>query len=97
MTQTTSLTPDALAKFTFEGGSAAPELSPVRRGRKKSEAREFRIALWFLFSAFLLVAVATRLLPQKWQPLGQWGAGRNGVISQAKAAAHEMTPFLFMR
>ena len=68
----------------------------ARSAARRAEQREFRITLYALFAVFLVVAALCRLLPASWRPFGCSGEKRS-FIRDARAAANEVTPFIFMR
>lgn len=61
------------------------------------EAREFAFARGALFTVFLPVAAVSRLLPRASRPLPGVAGQHRSVIAEARAAANEITPFLFSR
>lgn len=69
----------------------------ARRRDRAAEAREFRVALRLGFAVFLILALVSRLLPQRWRLLpGTGGAGRS-VVAEAREAANTVIPLAFMR
>ncbi|MEM7775259.1 MAG: hypothetical protein AAF732_06590 [Pseudomonadota bacterium] len=80
-------------------GVAEAELPSVtkRTQRKASERREFQIVLWALFFVFLIASIVTIFLPAAFRPTARWAAKGRSVIGEAKAAANEVTPFIFWR
>ncbi|MEO1328386.1 MAG: hypothetical protein AAFW46_01855 [Pseudomonadota bacterium] len=75
--------------------AAAPTLSASDRGaRRRRKAAEFRLYFLAAYPLFLLVALASRLLPRSRRP---FSAGeRSSVFADAKAAAYTVLPFVFM-
>ncbi len=61
---------------------------------RQRDRLEFHILLGALFTLFLVVALAGRLLPQAWRPLRSRG---KSVIGEAREAANTLAPFAFMR
>lgn len=61
---------------------------------RQRDRLEFRLLLGALFTLFLAVALAGRLLPQAWRPLRSTG---KSVIGEAREAANTLAPFAFMR
>ncbi|MGF1650008.1 MAG: hypothetical protein ACFCUN_06125 [Hyphomicrobiaceae bacterium] len=91
----------AMHSTGIEGFGAPHSAEPVgeprhRRRQRDAEQREFRVARGLLFAAFLFVALLGRLLPPSMRPLPGSGA-RRSVFAEARAAANEITPFLFSR
>jgi len=91
-------------KSGFDGGAmlASPAGSPVdgaaRKQRTRSERREFTLSLYGMFAVFLVVGAVSRILPGRWQPVaGVPQPQRRSLLAEARAAAHEVTPFIFMR
>lgn len=95
MTKTRGATVEDFAAFSPGGPSLAGETIATRMQRKQTEQREFQLVLALIFSVFLMISLVSRVLPRSWRPLDR-GHNRS-VIGEAKAAAHEMAPFLFMR
>lgn len=97
MTKARSVTADAFGAFSAETSSMMAEVIAKRSQRKQTEQREFQIVLGAFFALFLVIALASRVLPRAWRPLDRGGLRARSVIGEAKAAANEIVPFLFMR
>ena len=67
-----------------------------RQRERRAEQREFQITLYAFFAVFLVVAALTWPLPARWRPFASNG-DRRSIIGEARTAAHEVTPFIFMR
>ena len=68
-----------------------------RQSQQAGDRREFRLMLNILFGYFLLLSLVSRLLPQSWRPFSCVPGQRPSVVGDARRAAHEITPFIFMR
>ena len=87
----------ALEAFLSERTEAVGSLASTRRAQRRAEQREYRFTLWVVFALFLLVALATWLLPRSWRPLSGVSSRPLSPVGEARAAAHYITPFLFSR
>lgn len=73
-------------------------LDSVDRARqRRAEAREFKVTVGFLFAVFLPIALASRLLPRTWRPLGKLSVARQSPIGEARSAANVIAPFMLSR
>ncbi len=68
-----------------------------RTHTKNREVREYQVMFCVMFAYFLLLGLLTFFLPDRFRPFSGSGAGRFSIISNARRAAHEITPFMFMR
>jgi len=69
----------------------------TRQREREAEAREFRIALRIGFAVFLVFALVSRLLPRSQRPAPFSDAHPRSVLAEARAAAHTIVPFAYMR
>ncbi|MEL6373344.1 MAG: hypothetical protein AAFR04_05200 [Pseudomonadota bacterium] len=79
-----------------EAGLIARQPAAPRQRRRRAEVREFHIMRAVLFVLFLGVAALTRLLPRAWRPLGSSADRSLSVVAEARRAANEVTPYIFM-
>ena len=87
-----------LEAFVGEPAIAKPaSVARAKRAQRRAEQREYRLMLGVFFALFLIIALATRVLPRGWRPFGGVSAKPLSVVGEARAAAHHITPFLFSR
>ncbi|MEX6504846.1 hypothetical protein [Jiella sp. M17.18] len=63
----------------------------------RSERQEYRIIYALSFPLFLAVALISRILPSRLRPIAIERGGYFQVIGDARAAAHSVLPYAFMR
>jgi len=74
---------------------AALRRSAHRAGAKAGEGKwEYRFYFAILFVLFLPVVLASRLLPRAWRPFKS--LSRASVLTETRAAANTVVPFIFM-
>lgn len=69
------------------------EFSPPADHERKEFQRLFRVTFVF----FLLIALASRLLPRAWRPFASSVGARESAFDEARRAAYTVVPFVFMR
>lgn len=74
-----------------------PAMLSDRLSDREAEKREFKWALRIGFTAFLVIALVSRLLPRSWRPQPLLGGQGGSVIAEARKAAHTIVPLAFMR
>ena len=97
MTQLTALPDQTVEAYhPVERASRSTGMPERKRAARRAEEREYRITLALFFVLFLPVALVARMLPPTWRPFSGCRTRRSNV-GDARAAAHEVTPFVFMR
>lgn len=56
----------------------------------------YRLALLVSFAIFFTVALATRLMPWRWQAFGGEGSKYRSIIEEARARTYATVPYAFM-
>lgn len=64
---------------------------------RKAENREFLAAYCALFVVFLVIALASRVLPPGLRPLAAPRGDRRSIWGEARAAAATTAPYVFMK
>ncbi|MEM8970450.1 MAG: hypothetical protein AAGD43_00095 [Pseudomonadota bacterium] len=80
---------EPLSKVRFE--------QRISSKKNSSEKREYQLMFGFMFIYFVLLGLLTVLLPNKMRPFNGSATNRFSILSNARRAAHEITPFMFMR
>ncbi|MBO0661742.1 hypothetical protein LQ948_04085 [Jiella sp. MQZ9-1] len=63
----------------------------------RAERQEYRMVFAVTFPIFFTVALVSRLLPARLRPTPFGQSGVFAVFRDAKAAAHSVLPYAFMR
>ncbi|MCB8839099.1 hypothetical protein [Aurantimonas sp. VKM B-3413] len=63
----------------------------------RSERQEYRIIYALSFPLFLAVALISRFVPARLRPIAVEPGSYFAVFSDARAAAHSVLPYAFMR
>ena len=63
----------------------------------QSERQEYRLMYAFSFPVFLGVSLLSRLVPARIRPIPFARGSFFAVVSDARAAAHSVLPYAFMR
>lgn len=69
----------------------AADVAQARREERSSYKR-----IWaFVFCIFLLVSLLARFLPRDWRP-SEFGHSGRSILADARAAANQTVPYIFM-
>ncbi len=79
----------------------ADVLTPAQRetcrALRKADEREFQIFFALSMPFFLMMAAVSRVLPARWRLIERASGSKRSIFGDARAAAFQTIPFVFMR
>ncbi len=61
-----------------------------------ADLRQYRWLSAVIFTYFLVVAVLALPLPRRWRPFASPSGERRSIVSQVRAATHNVMPYVFL-